>query len=154
MKLRFTGENPPLEYLEQFPNWSNAYDEEGDDDQDETTLKPHEQQNFIDDHVSFTTADLKTANGAKYVALLEVIAGVPCALDVYDNESWILQNRNYPIDQWRSLREPWLPEDLKTKEILFDDTSIFPLQVRSRLPRTNGENIHFQIEMNGFSTRA
>ena len=104
MKLRFTEENPPLKYLDEFPNWSNAYDEETEDDQDETTLKPHEQQHFIDDNVSFTAADLTAADGTKYVALLYVIAGVACDISVYGDEPWYLQSRNYPSDMmWFNL---------------------------------------------------
>jgi len=153
MKLRFTGENPPLQYLEQFPNWSNAYDEEDEDDQDETTLKPHEEQHFIDDDVSFTAADLTFADGAKQVALLEVIACVPCAIDVYDKDDFYLRNRNYPTERWETMRQDWLPEDERRKEVSFDDASIFPLQVTSRLSREKGEHIHFQIEANGFATK-
>jgi hypothetical protein len=51
-KHRYTGENPPVEVLAKFPNWVNAYDEEGELGQDETTLKP----DFIDTHVTRDTA--------------------------------------------------------------------------------------------------
>lgn len=152
MKLRFTGENPPLEYLEQYPNWSNAYDEEGEDDQDETTLKPHEQQEFIDYEVSFT-ADIITANGTKYVALLEVIAGIPGIIDVYANDSFVIRNRNYPIEKWENIPQNWLPENERVKEVSFNDTNIFPLRVKSRLPLEKGEHIHFKIEIGGYSTK-
>jgi hypothetical protein len=155
MKLRFTGENPPLKYLEQFPNWSNAYDEEDEDDQDETTLKPHEQQQFIDDDVSFTAADVTTADETKHIALLEVIAGVPSAFFMYGDEPLYVRNSDYPNKQWESIPETWqigLPENKRMKEVLFDDPNVFPLQLKSRLPKENGKHIHFQIEMNRFST--
>jgi hypothetical protein len=150
MKLRFTGENPPLELLELFPNWSNAYEEEDIEGQDETTLKPHDQQNHIDDEVSFTAADLMVSDGSKYVALVEVINGIPSLIDVYDS-GWLLRNKNYPIEPWEQWNQDWLPENLRSKLISFEDTSIFPLRVKSRLPLKNSNYIHFQIESNGLS---
>src|SRR4051812_6894900 len=89
MKLRFTGENPPAEYPEEYPNWSNAYDEETEADQDETTLRPHHQQTFIDEYVSFTAADVTAADGRKFVALIYVIACDPSALDIYHRDWWL-----------------------------------------------------------------
>jgi hypothetical protein len=45
--LRYTGDWPPPNVLSQYSNWVFAYDEEGEDDQDETTVRPEEQQSFI-----------------------------------------------------------------------------------------------------------
>jgi hypothetical protein len=46
-RLRFTGQNPPPELWREYPNWRNAYGEEGEEGQDETTLLPDEVQTHI-----------------------------------------------------------------------------------------------------------
>jgi hypothetical protein len=149
VKLRFTGEWPPVEYLEQYPNWTNAYDEEGEEGQDETTLKPHEQQAFIDDEVSFTVGDVITAGGKKHLALIEVIRGVPQAVHVFGEESWGLELM-YRAKRWASLRQDWVPEEKRVKAVSLHDPELFPLQVVSRLPRVDGgQRIEFRIGMDG-----
>src|SRR5262245_52114629 len=50
-RLRFTGENPPLSLWARFPNWQNAIEEETFPGQDETTLRPADNQQTIDDEV-------------------------------------------------------------------------------------------------------
>lgn len=54
--LRFTGQNPPPELWRTYPNWLNAFEEEGEAGQDETTLVPHEVQTHIAPHTAFTAA--------------------------------------------------------------------------------------------------
>ena len=62
-RLRFTGNNPPVGLWPRYPNWQNAYDEEGVPGQDETTLRPADNQQVIDDDVSFSAGDAALANG-------------------------------------------------------------------------------------------
>lgn len=47
MKLRFTGEWPPPDLWKEYPNWEPALEEEGEPGQDETTLRPGEEQRFV-----------------------------------------------------------------------------------------------------------
>jgi hypothetical protein len=54
--LRFTGEWPPQSLWSKYPNWEYALDEEDEPGQDETTLRPSENQSNIDDDVAFEGA--------------------------------------------------------------------------------------------------
>lgn len=149
MRPRFTGEWPPVQYLEQYPNWANAYDEESEEGQDETTLKPHEQQTFIDDEVSFTVGDVITPAGAKHLALIEVIRGVPQEVNVFGEEAWGVE-LIYSTKRWASVRQDWVSEGKRGKAVSLDDPALFPLEVVSRLPRTEeGQPMRFRIEADG-----
>lgn len=149
MKLRFTGEFPPPEYPEQHPNWANAYDEESVEGQNETTLKPHDQQSYIDEEVSFTAGEVLRADGAMNVALIEVIAAVPQAVYVFGGTLWGVA-LHYPEKRWDSLRQDWIPAEERMKAVSLDDASVFPLQVASRLPKMKGgERIRFEIKPDG-----
>ena len=61
--LRFTGDFPPLDVLERFPNWENALDEEEVEGQDETTIRPTEEQHVLTPEVVFTAGVIIQADG-------------------------------------------------------------------------------------------
>src|SRR5262245_58348279 len=85
-KLRFTGEWPPQQYWSQFPNWENALDEEDEPAQDETTLRPAEEQTYIAEYTSFTTGNATLADGRTAPALIEVLGGTPAAVVIFLKE--------------------------------------------------------------------
>lgn len=62
-KLLFTGGWPPHQYLNQYPNWSNAWDEEG--------------EGYIDEETAFTMADATLADGRTCLAIVQVDYGDP-----------------------------------------------------------------------------
>ncbi len=76
--LRFTGDWPPAQYLEQYPNWGK----EGEENQDETTLKPSDEQSYIDDETAFTVGDATFADGRVCLAIIQVDYGDPQVIDV------------------------------------------------------------------------
>jgi hypothetical protein len=51
-RLQFTGENPPVRLWPRFPNRQNANQEEGLPGQDETTRRPADNQETIDDETT------------------------------------------------------------------------------------------------------
>jgi hypothetical protein len=135
--LRFTGENPPLRLWTQYPNWQNAYDEEGLPDQDETTLRPSDNQHTIDDDVSFTAGIAVLANGQSVPALLGMVAGNLDAVYVYPappaERCWLLSAD--PLSRrWIAMNQDWLLQAGDMLRVPVGDTSVFPLRVRSRLP--------------------
>ncbi len=81
-RLRFTGQAPPPGLLERYPNWQNAYEEEGMPEQDETTLRPADNQSTIDDIVSCTAGDAIFASGQRLPALLVVLCGELAVVNV------------------------------------------------------------------------
>jgi hypothetical protein len=136
-RFRFTGENPPPSLWARFPNWQNAYEEEGLPGQDETTLRPADNQQTIDDDVSFTAGDVIFANGQPARALLGLLCGELDWVYVYprpeQDECWVL-GYDVPSQRWVAKNEDWF---LRGKGILrtpVEDLGVFPLRIVSRLP--------------------
>lgn len=148
-RFRFTGENPPPKLWRRFPNWQNAYEEETLDEQDETTLRPADNQESIDDEVSLTAGDVTFANGLSASALLEVLCGEVSAVHVYPDPSqercWIV-TFHVPSNRWQAENDDWF---LKTPGVLrvpVGNADLFPMRVTSRLVvQRSGEKIEFQI---------
>ena len=136
-RFRFTGENPPPGLWARFPNWQNAYEEEGSPGQDETTLRPADNQQTIDDDVSFTAGDAIFANGQPAPALLGLLCGELDWVYVYprpeQDECWVL-GYDVPSQRWVAKNEDWF---LRGKGILrtpVEASGVFPLRIISRLP--------------------
>lgn len=149
LKLRFTGEWPPPDLWAQFPNWEYAFDEEGEPDQDETTLRPSDERQFVIEF-GFTAADLEQANGRCVPALLAV-NGDPDGLTAFtsDTGGWSVQRLGTPA-RWVCIVEDWLPKAERAPSVSFEDASVFPLLVRSRLPsRESGKPLQFAIRSDG-----
>lgn len=149
MNLRFTGEWPPPHLWAQYPNWECALDEEGEPDQDETTLRPGEERQFVIEF-GFTAADIEQADGHRLPALL-AINGEADGLTVFTAETggWSVQRLGKPA-RWVCIVEDWLPEGERAPSVSFEDASVFPLLVRSRLPsRESGKRVQFAINSDG-----
>src|SRR5688500_14967146 len=108
--LRFTGENPPPEIWGEYPNWRNAYEEEGMNGQDETTLMPDEIKTHIRKYTSFTTGIARFNDGREFPAFLAVGEGRIDGCDVYQTANpWrVIYNR--PDKRWTPFLAEWLPE--------------------------------------------
>lgn len=74
-RYRFTGEWPPVSLLQRFPNWEYALDEEEVDGQDETTIRPEEQQTRISANTAYTGAKAHFADGRILDAIVEALSG-------------------------------------------------------------------------------
>lgn len=135
--LRFTGKNPPLRHWDRFPNWQNTYEEEELPDQDETTLRPADNQATIDDDVSFTAGDAVLADGRSIPALLGVLSGEWEGIHVYPDPSqdvcWTL-SFDVPSQRWKAMNEDWYLELDGVLRVPVGDTAVFPLRVSSRVP--------------------
>ena len=152
-KLRFTGDAPPIHLWEQFPNWEYALDEEGEEGQDETTLRPAANQTSIDEHAAFTAGTATLADGTDLPALLEILQypesceGVNVFIGPSD--AWRLK-RDSRSHCWSPFEETWLPPKERRPAVSMGDPKIFPLKIRSRLPvRASCEPFSFFILANG-----
>jgi hypothetical protein len=148
-RLRFTGENPPPSLWARFPNWQNAYEEEGLPDQDETTLRPADNQLTIDDEVSFTAGDAVLASGQTVPSLLGVLCSEVGWVYVYpkpeQDECWVLRF-DVPSGRWVAMNDDWFLESPGTLRVPLDDPALFPVRVSSRLPlERSGEIIAIEI---------
>ena len=136
-RLRFTGANPPPNLWDRYPNWENAIDEEGEPDQDETTLRPSSNQRTIDDHVSFTAGEAVFADGRKVPALLILVSSELGWVDVYPDpsreETWMVCFDS-PSSAWIAMNEDWFLNSTNSLRVPVEDDAVFPLNVKSRLP--------------------
>jgi hypothetical protein len=123
-RLRYTGRFPPRKVWDRFPNWTLALDEEGRRGQDETTLRPSDRQDTIDRSVTWTAGEVRLADGRRCFAALLVDGGKLDTVMFLDSRRWIEVRRTIGVG-W----EPGPKSGLRP-----NDTSIFPMRVRSRLP--------------------
>ena len=148
-RLRFTGENPPPSLWGRFPNWQNAYEEEGLVGQDETTLRPADNQRAIDDEVSFTAGNVVFADGRTFPALLGVLCGSVGWVYVYPDpprdECWVLR-LDEPSQRWVAMNDKWFVQGRGILPVPVADPTVFPLGVTSRLPlESSGEIVSLDI---------
>ncbi|HLJ88000.1 MAG TPA: hypothetical protein VKZ53_14355 [Candidatus Angelobacter sp.] len=146
--LRYTGCWPSLDVLIQYPNWVFIFDEENAEGQDETTIKPEDQQSRISEETCFTTADATLADGRIKTAIIRLDENQPSALDVFDEgDWWSVQQRSGK--NWETVDEIWLPEKERRPTVSLNDQGIFPLIAKSRLPRSDGISLILSIFTNG-----
>lgn len=150
-KKRFTGEFPPLEILNKYANWEFALGEEHIDGQDETTLRPANEQAYISENVAYTAAVATFASGLKRPALIEIFTGTPNGINVFknDDEVWRICY-DYLEKKWIPFIEYWLPERERGLTVSMSDKTVFPLVIESRLPyKRKGKPIHFIVKSDG-----
>lgn len=136
--VRITGDNPSPGLLEQYPNWENTIGEEGVEGQDETTLRPSENQSVIAEYVSFTAATAWLNDRGECPAIIEMIYDV-AGLQFYLEGQWFRlvrwSDRNRRFQRWEPFVEHWLPETERCSPLLsLADDKVFPLRFASRLP--------------------
>jgi hypothetical protein len=143
-RLRFTGENPPPSLWHRFPNWQNAYEEEGLPGQDETTLRPADNQQTIDDDVSVTAGDAMFASGQSAPALLGVLCSELDWVYVYpepkQDNCWVLRF-DVPSRRCVAMNEDWFLQVRGILRVPVEDPEVFPLRITSRLPVHRSGNI-------------
>jgi hypothetical protein len=137
-KLRFTGMIPPPDFWKQYPNWRNAFEEEGIDGQDETTLMPHEVQNFITENTSFTGGRVHLNDGREFPAFLAVFGNHIEGCHVFETAlPWrIYYNR--PKKKWVAYQAEWLPEAKRPPHVDFDNALVFPVKIILSVPWQKG----------------
>ncbi len=136
-RLRFTGENPPTKLWVKYPNWQYALEEEDLPDQDETTIRPADNQRSIDDDVCFSAGDAISAGGATFPALLYLISreldSIYVIPDPKKNDCWILQFED-DSKRWVVCNDEDSPSTDGILAAPLDEPGMFPLRVTSRLP--------------------
>jgi len=136
--LRFTGCWPPLEVLEEFPNWVL-------DGDDEYTLRPEDQQASITDATDYTVAAATLADGSTAPAILSLAGGKVDAIDIYVRQDWWGLVRDYHHKTWRPLVQYWLPESERRPVARLDDSQVFPAHIVSRLPVEDGKLLQLAV---------
>ena len=142
---RYTGELPPPPVLKQYPNWKQALGEDGAEGQDETTIMPDDVQDHIGPDTQSTAADVTFPDGRTAPALLGAMMGLCDGeieyLDVYDGQS------SWQVELYG---ESWGQAQYADASKTHGDTSVFPLRVTSRLPRTpDGQPLRFVLQPDG-----
>jgi hypothetical protein len=139
---RYTGEWPPIDVLERYPNWEYALDEEGDEGQDETTIRPEPEQRHVTSHTAFTTGTATQSDGTHRRAVLGITFGQVQSVDILvdDNTCWTL------IRMPSGWCQSWLPKEERMLSISLTDPHIFPLHVISDLPDATGNSVDLRIE--------
>jgi hypothetical protein len=150
-RLRFTGEWPPPSVWDRYPNWEHALDEESVDGQDETTLRPSSVQTIVDEDAAFTAGEVVQADGTKLPALIELLWRKPVGVSAFVTSriAWNVRELGGPA-RWKCTVQDWLPEGERQPSVSFSDTSVFPLEVRFRLPHVMGSQpLRFVIRADG-----
>jgi hypothetical protein len=148
--LRYTGDWPPPEVLREYPNWVCAWDEEGEEGQDETTLKPEGEQTVITEDTIHTAGEVRLADGRRFPAIISLPDGPPISIDYHDGGAWVRCRVDATTERWSAFVQDWLPVEQRMRTVDFTDTRIFPLRVKTQLPHFEiGEQIRFQIRSDG-----
>ena len=151
-RLRFTGEWPPAALWDEYPNWEYALDEEGLEGQDETTLRPADNQDAIDADTAYTGGMALLADGRQLDALLGVFhdpESVEHVEVLVEDGVWGLWH-DAGTGTWVSMVENWLPEAERRPAVSLDDDTVFPMRISSRLPlESTGKPFEFTVLLGG-----
>jgi hypothetical protein len=145
--LRYTGCWPEIEMLKTYPNWVFAADEEGESDQDETTIKPEDQQSFISDETAYTAATAIMPSGSCADAIVSVVEGRIEAVDVWDGRDWWRVLYDSRLRSWTPFVETWLPDGERCASVSLSDARFFPARIVSRLPYCDGPPLETTIPL-------
>jgi hypothetical protein len=146
-KLRYTGDWPPPKVLKQYPNWEMAYDEEGMDGQDETTVRPEAEQSVITSDTAHTAGDAWLADGRTFPAIITVALWPPASCSFHDGKRWWAIQKIK--GKWEPYTQDYLPESKREKQLDLKDKATFPLRIQTRLPHWRGKQWKIEIHPDG-----
>lgn len=147
-KIRIQFEDFTIDKFEIAPIWEFAIDEEGEDEQDETTLRPCFGLTIADpsDGLCIVKTEFETASGKKYFGLCS-----PSFELKLDEVQPYMYTENGILSFWFGMLEPTrqIIDDLYKQ---FNETkeTLFPIKFKSVVP-TKGAKLQGQI--NGFMWR-
>ncbi|MEY2466656.1 MAG: hypothetical protein QOD03_1177 [Verrucomicrobiota bacterium] len=150
--LRYTGDWPPPDILRDYPNWVFANDEEGEEGQDETTVKPESQQAFISRETQITAGSLLLADERTLSAIICIESSLPVGVSAFEGRwSWSVW-RNHRTTLWRPATQDYLPESQRLPSVSLYDSRVFPLRFSTSLPREpRGKSWRIEILPDGTS---
>ncbi len=140
-RLRYTGCWPPVDVLQRYPNWVYALDEEEEPDQDETSIRPEDQQSFISNETVFTAGIAMCPEGRELSVVFSAQEGDVEGFEVFDGRDWWLFRVDENGRDWFFVSQDWLPE----MDGRAPDLSLFPLRVSARLPDMDGRALTFVV---------
>lgn len=152
--VRITGDNPSPKLLEEYPNWEYALDEEGIEGQDETTLRPAQNQSTIGEDIAITAGTAWLNDGRECPAIIEMIdnvEGLQFCLEGRWRRVVRWSGRTGEFERWEPFVEHWLPEtERHFLPLSLDDDNFFPLRFASRLPfHKTSAHIRIKILVDG-----
>lgn len=151
--LRYTGDWPPPNILHEYPNWICAWDEEGEEDQDETTLKPEDRQDIITEDTIHTAGDVLFASGQKFPAIISMPSGRADDFSYHNGKDWIRCLFDGRIHRWIPFDQDWLPPERRAPTVDFLNLSLFPIRLSSRLScAKTGKPFQVTIHADGTET--
>ena len=145
-KIRIQFADFNMTHFDISPIWEFATDEEGEEGQDETTLRPRIDLSFPDpsEGLLIVECEFETNSGSKFSGLCS-----PSFDDSFSSiQPYILVDNQFVIF-WFGVSRP----DKETKERLYNilgerPESLFPVEFKSKLAKADGSKISGQI--NGF----
>lgn len=138
-KRRFTGSWPPISMLEAIPNWVYALDEETRSGQDETTIKPANNQRTIDYKIAFTAGEAWFPDGQVLSCLIGLDEGEPFSVICFGDTTF-----------WQVTLPP--EGSMPIIAITAEQITRFPVRVVSRLStsaRSSRKTIRFALTKEG-----
>jgi hypothetical protein len=130
-RLRFTPGPPTRAALAKYPLWCMALDEEERPGQDESTIRPSDDQERIDDSTAYVAAVAKTPSGRTFDAMIEGDGyGINATNDVEQITIWI---DDEPVLVKLLGKKLWVHRSNRSPLGYFNDQHL-PLEVRAVVP--------------------
>lgn len=129
-KLRFTGTLPTKRAVERFPNWVLALDEEGEPGQDETTLRPDDEQGRISKETVCAAVAAEGPDGKRQLGMLYGY------LDLWrgpEHADWLHVFKGARRLDVKLLPKLWWPHET-APTLHYNDFAVLPLRVITVLP--------------------
>lgn len=142
---RLTGRQPSPAQLEKWPNWRHCHDEEDEAGQDETTMRPDDEQSVIGAETTGTAFRLSTADGRRFLAFARAADGEDLAEGRIEL-LWALD----PRGAWQVMMTPdsWTLETGRRAAPKADDPR-WPIKGTSVLPLPSGKRLSFVLKAGG-----
>lgn len=147
---RLTGRRPSPAQLRKWPNWRHCHDEEGEGGQDETTIRPDDEQSVIGPETTCTAFRLSTADGRRFPGFARAADAEDLAAGRID-----LLSALDPRGAWQVVMAPgsWtLPAGQRTAPKA--DDGRWPIEGTSVLPLSSGKRLSFILKSGGRAAAA
>ena len=145
-RLRFTPGPPTRAALQRYPLWCMALDEEERPGQDESTIRPSDDQERIDDTTAYVAAVAKAPSGTMYDAMMQGDGyGISGTNDVEQITVWI---DDEPVLVKILAKKLWVHRSNRSPLGYFNDQYL-PLEVRAAVPGPTGKSFAITLLPDG-----